>query len=90
MVIARASAFALVVVTVLGACSLSMPDLPGLASYYEVTDPASGTVYYADDLSREKRGVIEFRDGKTGAWVSIPGATVREISKRQFRAGTRR
>ena len=75
---------------VLAGCSmpsLSMPHMMGLGSYYAVTDEASGRVYYTDNLSREKRGVVEFRDSKTGAWISIPSAQVREISEAEFRAG---
>jgi len=67
--------------------SLSVPHVMGLGSYYAVTDEASGRVYYTDKLSREAKGVVEFRDSASGAWVSLPGATVREISTDEFRAG---
>ena len=75
---------------VLAGCSmpsLSMPHMMGLGSYYAVTDDASGRVYYTDNLSREERGVVEFRDSKSGAWISLSAAQVREISKDEFRAG---
>ncbi len=70
---------------VTGGCS--MPHLMGLGSYYAVTDPASGRVYYTDQLKREDRGVLEFRDAGSGAWVSLPAGTAREISAAEFRAG---
>ncbi len=60
--------------------------LPGVSSYYRVTDTATGTVYYADKLKEERRGVVEFRDANTGAWVSLPTAEIAEISKGEFRA----
>lgn len=72
----------------LSGCSL--PRVPGFSSYHAVTDPASGQTWYAADLRREKGGVVEFRDGATGAWVSVPGAQVREISAAEYRAATGR
>ena len=62
-----------------------MPNIPGTGGYYQVTDTASGKVYYASKLRREARGVVEFRDGATGAWVSIADADVRPISKDEYR-----
>lgn len=70
---------------VLGGCSL--PHVVGLGSYYAITDTTSGRVYYSDNLSRERRGVVEFRDSRSGAWVSIPAATVRQLTQAEFRAG---
>lgn len=72
----------------LGACSL--PRMAGLGSYYQVTDPATGRVYFADELSREDRGIVEFRDGATGAWVSLAAAEYQEISAADYRAGLAR
>lgn len=75
----------------LSGCSMpSMPTLPGMAGYYVVTDPVRGTEYYTDRVRREQQGVVEFRDGATGAWVSIPDAELRAISAAEFRDGTRR
>ncbi len=74
----------------LAGCSMpkfSMPHLWGLGNYYAVTDDVSGRVYYTDDLSKEGRGVVEFKDSKSGAWISLAAAQVREISEDEFRAG---
>lgn len=65
----------------------AVPHVAGMGSYYAITDVASGRIYYADNLSREARGVVEFVDSTSGARVSIPSATVREISRAEFRAG---
>jgi hypothetical protein len=65
----------------------SMPHVAGLGSYYAITDATSGRTYYSDNISREARGVVEFEDASNGARVSIPSATVREISRAEFRAG---
>jgi hypothetical protein len=78
----------LLAVLTLSGCS--MPHVMGLGSYYAVTDDATGRIYYTDNLTREERGVIEFRDPGTGAWVSLGSAQVREISDAEFRAGSSR
>ncbi len=69
-----------------GLSGCSMPHVMGLGSYYAVTDDATGRVWYTDNLTREERGVVEFRDPATGAWVSLRAAQVREISDAEFRA----
>jgi len=74
----------------LAGCSMphfSMPHTMGMGSYYEVTDDFSGRVYYTDDLTREGRGVVEFLDSASGAWISLPSPKVREITEAEFRAG---
>ncbi len=73
-----------------GLSGCSMPHVMGLGSYYAVTDDATGRVWYTDNLTREERGVVEFRDPATGAWVSLRSAQVREISDAEFRAGSPR
>ena len=75
------------VLTAGGLSGCSMPHVMGLGSYYAVTDDATGRIYYTDNLTREDRGAIEFRDPATGAWVSLRSAQVREISDAEFRAG---
>ena len=81
------------VVLIAVACALTaacqMPRLPGIGGgHYQVTDPESGAVWYTDDLRREARGVVEFRDGRTGAWISVADADVEAIDRAQFRAKT--
>jgi hypothetical protein len=74
----------------LAGCSMprfSMPHTMGMGSYYAITDEASGRVYYTDNLSREERGVVEFEDSKSGAWISLAAAKVREITEAEFRVG---
>lgn len=77
----------LICATPLALSGCSMPHMMGMGSYYAVTDEASGQVYYTDNLAREKRGVVEFRDSETGAWISLAAAQVREISEAEFRVG---
>jgi len=78
------------IVAVAGVVALpgcSMPHVMGLGSYYAVTDEATGRVWHTDKLKREERGIVEFRDPASGAWVSLKAAQVREISEAEFRAG---
>ena len=63
----------------------SIPHMLGLGSYYAITEAGSGRVFYSDSLRHEKGGVVEFRDARSGAWVSLPGAAVRDISHAEFR-----
>ena len=56
-------------------------------SHYKVTDPASGRVYYTEDVHHEKReGFIKFKDAKTKAEVTLQSSTVEKISKDEFNA----
>jgi hypothetical protein len=71
----------------LSGCSL--PRAMGLGGYYQVTDTASGKVYYANELTTEDRGAVEFRDGSTGAWISLASAEYKAISEADYRAGIR-
>jgi hypothetical protein len=90
--LARLMARLIVLAPLLGAGALSgcsVPHVMGLGSYYAVTDTVSGRVYYTEKLSREDRGVVEFADRASGAWVSLKSATVREISPAEFRAAPR-
>ncbi len=66
---------------------IEMPHIMGLGSYYAVTDPATGLIYYTDNLHREPRGVIEFEDPDSGAVISLAAASVREISEAEYRQG---
>jgi hypothetical protein len=64
---------------------IAMPHVMGLGTYYEVTDDATGRIYYTDNLRRESRGVIEFEDPASGAVISLASASAREISEDEYR-----
>jgi hypothetical protein len=57
---------------------------PGWASYYKVTDPATGKEYYTDAVEREG-GSVTFQDVNTHATVTLPTSEVMEISKNSDR-----
>ena len=65
----------------------AMPHVMGLGSYYRITDTATGRVYYANNVSHEARGAVEFEDSATNAFISLRSAEVSEISKDEYRKG---
>jgi hypothetical protein len=55
----------------------------GCTTYYRVTDPNSGRVYYTEEVKRSAQGSVQFRDAKSGADVtpaSLGGA--RDLERR--------
>jgi hypothetical protein len=87
--IVRPWLFGALVAAALTLASCSLPRAMGLGGYYQVTDAASGKVYFADELTTEDRGAVEFRDGVTGAWISLASADYKAISEADYRAGIR-
>ena len=60
----------------------------GCASYYKVTEPASGKEFYTKEVSRKIGGsAIEFKDAKTGATTTLQNSQVLEIDKKTYEAG---
>jgi hypothetical protein len=56
----------------------------GCTTYYQVKDPESGHVYYADDLDTLKGGAVRFTDAQTGTEVTVQDSDVKVISKDEF------
>ena len=56
------------------------------ATYYKLTDPATGKEYYAVDYTN-KGDVVEFKDAKTGARTTVQNARVLEINEQTFNDG---
>jgi hypothetical protein len=59
----------------------------GCASYYKVTDPTSGKIYYTKDISNVKSGAVKLKDARTGSRVTIQNSEVKKISKEEYKAG---
>jgi hypothetical protein len=60
----------------------------GCASYYKVTEPASGKEFYTQEVSRTfGGGAVEFKDAKTGAMTTLQNSQVLEIDKDAYEAG---
>ncbi|HSZ55473.1 MAG TPA: hypothetical protein VK797_07435 [Tepidisphaeraceae bacterium] len=58
----------------------------GCASYYRVTDPSTGKVYYTTELKQDS-GATTLKDGRTGDMVTVQNVEVRKISKEDYEVG---
>ena len=58
----------------------------GCTSYYKVTDPHSGRVYYTDKLKEEQGGAVELKDAHTGVQVTLQNSSVMKVNKETFEA----
>ena len=61
------------------------------SSYYRVTDPATGTVYYTDKVKQHGSGSVSLRDAAIGDDVTLQNSQVTKVSKEEFqtkRAGS--
>ena len=85
MAFTRLSGHLLAAVCLVLIAGCQLPRLPGTGGYYQVTDQA-GKVYFTRDLQREARGVVEFRDSGTGAWISVAGAEIEPLSADEYRS----
>ena len=56
------------------------------ATYFKVTDRATGREYYTVDFTH-KGDAIEFKDAKTGARTTLQNPEILEINKQTFNAG---
>jgi uncharacterized lipoprotein YmbA len=59
-------------------------SLAACSTYYQVKDPASGSVYYTGDIKKLKGGAVKFKDEKTKTEVTLQTSEVKEISKDTF------
>lgn len=60
----------------------------GCSSYYQVTDPSSGKIYYSKKVDGAgKAGAVKFKDERTGSRVTLQSSDVRKISADEFNAG---
>ena len=59
--------------------------LTGCGGYWQVIDPNTKDVYYAEKVKKEKGGTVRFIDAKTGVLTILQKSEVIEISRDQFR-----
>jgi hypothetical protein len=57
------------------------------ATYYKVTDPQSGRVYYTESVDRERGGAASFTDAASGSKVTIQNSEVKEVTKDEYNVG---
>jgi hypothetical protein len=61
--------------------------LSGCTSYYKVTDPTTGRVYYTTQLKQLDSGAVELTDAGTGGKVSLQNSSVQKINKDRYESG---
>ncbi|HTN42704.1 MAG TPA: hypothetical protein VMN77_02790 [Nitrospiria bacterium] len=57
------------------------------ATYYKVRDPATGDVYYTEDVKQGGTGAAMFKDARSGSAVTIQNSEITEISEQEYKAG---
>jgi hypothetical protein len=59
----------------------------GCTSYFKVTDPTSGSVYYTEKVKQSSSGAVTFKDARTRADVTIQISEIKEISEKEYDIG---
>ena len=59
----------------------------GCTTYYKVTDPTTGRVYYTTELKQRSSGAATLTDARTGNKVSLQNSEVQTIKKEAFESG---
>ena len=56
----------------------------GCTTYYQIQDPVTGDVYYADDLKTLDGGAVRFTDAQNGTEVTVQNSDIKEISEDEY------
>jgi len=62
-------------------------SVTGCATYYKVTDPQSGKIYYTEKLDYMKGGAVQLKDAKSGSVVTIQNSEVKQVGSDEYKAG---
>jgi uncharacterized protein YceK len=57
----------------------------GCATYYKVTDPESGKVYYAEEVETTSGGSVKLNDARNGGVITLQNSEVREINEDEYK-----
>jgi len=69
------------------AVGLALLWVGGCTTYYKVTDPTTGRVYYTTELEHKNSGAATLKDARTGNKVNLQNSEVEKVSKEQFESG---
>jgi len=58
------------------------------ATYYKVTDPASGKNFYTTKVNKSLSGTVSFKDAVTGSEVTLQSSEVLKIPSKEFEQAT--
>ncbi len=56
----------------------------GCTTYYQIQDPVTGDVYYADDIKTLDDGAVRFTDAQNGTEVTVQNSDIKEISEDEY------
>ena len=56
-------------------------------TYYKVTDPTTGKVYYTTELKHKDSGAATLKDARTGNKVSLQNSEIEQVKKEEFESG---
>ena len=60
-------------------------SLAACAHYFKVADPATGKVFYTEDIDR-KGSAVEFKDAQTGGVITLQNSQITQIDKQAYEA----
>jgi hypothetical protein len=58
------------------------------AKYFQITDNATGKVYYTKNVVYKSGGAVRFKDANTGNKITLQSTTVTKMNKEQFNQDT--
>lgn len=67
-----------------GTAALMLAVVSACTTYYKVTDPSSGKVFYTTDIDRQRSGAISFKDKKSNSEVVLQSSEVAEIGSDEY------
>ena len=71
--------------TMLIACVSGLLAFTGCTTYYSVTDPDNGKVYYTTEVHREHGGAVRIKDAATGDTVTLQNSRVAQVTEEEFK-----
>jgi hypothetical protein len=71
----------------LAAVGLALLCVGGCTTYYKVTDPTTGRVYYTTELQHKNSGAATLKDARTGTKVNLQNSEIETINKEAFESG---
>lgn len=68
----------------IGFAALMLALLSACGTYYKITDPASGKVFYTTDYDKDRSGAISFEDTKSKSKVTLQSSEIAEIGSDEY------
>ena len=59
----------------------------GCTTYYKVTDPTTGKVYYTTQLDHRPNGSATLKDARSGNKVTLQNSEIEKVKKEEFESG---